>query len=392
MKKKAITQGQKEYFEGVENDIVTYQIKHLYTDWNNKEITVPSFQRNYEYDITQKISVINSILMNISLDTFSVVKPYQSTEKILCDGFHRLRTIVDFLDDKFPYNSSLCNDTLRWFTKTESFDTRELNGRYFSQFPRLVQQHIKEYRISVCEISIKHPEVNKKKVIAFLMEQKNSCSSPMSKKRMKLNRVFIMQENLLNSWERLNKEFTIKSGRDNVLSKAINNDTTAETFSYALKFLKYNQDLVEVMIDKILSYAKRFNPVNKNLNSVGHFIKKLIVVMAVQSYTKCNDAELHYILRIYDKLESLTKESNTKASMSSNNLFYFFTNIYGLDNSFASSRVTENKICIQTRLNLYIKENKDVSNSILRVKAGYTSYLSKRQQVSLFNQPTINKH
>jgi hypothetical protein len=76
-------------------------------DISGSYITIPEFQRDYSYSSKQKTSLIESILLNIPISSILV---YQKEEENgtrtlpTIDGQHRLKTIYDFVNDRFKLN------------------------------------------------------------------------------------------------------------------------------------------------------------------------------------------------------------------------------------------------------------------------------------------------
>ena len=77
-----------------------YTLEVLHDKWRKKEITVPKFQREYVWSITQASRLIESFIMGLPVPpVFLYVDP---TQKVLVvDGMQRLRSIFDFFDGCF---------------------------------------------------------------------------------------------------------------------------------------------------------------------------------------------------------------------------------------------------------------------------------------------------
>lgn len=68
----------------------------------------PVYQRELCWTQADKESLINSIFNNVEIGKFAIIeKPYDKNEKNgyeVLDGKQRLSTLVEFYEDKFPYN------------------------------------------------------------------------------------------------------------------------------------------------------------------------------------------------------------------------------------------------------------------------------------------------
>ncbi|GAA4879801.1 hypothetical protein GCM10023310_69970 [Paenibacillus vulneris] len=91
----------------------------------------PDYQREHVWSLEDKVSLIDSIYNNIDIGKFVYVHLGYSVEKMyeILDGKQRIRAILDFYEDKFPYN-----------------------GLYFSEMTNRDQDHFENYPISCAEV------------------------------------------------------------------------------------------------------------------------------------------------------------------------------------------------------------------------------------------------
>lgn len=93
----------------------------------------PSYQRRNRWDVKKKSLLIESLLMNVPIPPiFLYEKDYNSYE--VMDGLQRLKTIHDFLSNKFK------------LTSLEYWE--ELNGRYFKGLPDILKRGLYRRTIS----------------------------------------------------------------------------------------------------------------------------------------------------------------------------------------------------------------------------------------------------
>lgn len=93
----------------------------------------PSYQRRNRWDVKKKSLLIESLLMNVPVPPiFLYEKDYNSYE--VMDGLQRLKTIHDFLSNRFKLSS------LEYWG--------ELNGRYFKDLPDILKRGLYRRTIS----------------------------------------------------------------------------------------------------------------------------------------------------------------------------------------------------------------------------------------------------
>lgn len=91
----------------------------------------PSYQRDYVWDLSDKVALIDSIFQNIDIGKFVFINlPYTDDGAYyeVLDGKQRVRAILDFYEDRFEYK-----------------------GKTFSQLSLRDQNHFRTYPISYAE-------------------------------------------------------------------------------------------------------------------------------------------------------------------------------------------------------------------------------------------------
>ena len=214
------------------------------------KMIVPEFQRRYQYNDAKKMNLITSILVGISIDTITCVE--ESGIQKICDGMHRIVTLTDFLEDKFPFIYSL--------SKTNAKDLgidKNLDGKYFSQFPVKLQEKIKQAPLYTVLV-IPDDESNIPTIINSLMVAKNSCAENVPERRIYLNKKFIDDPNLIVPWSYLITNIKTDVNKL-VYSQAVNTSEISSTFLLLMKFLDNNVDLLTTITKQVctLSFSSK---------------------------------------------------------------------------------------------------------------------------------------
>lgn len=105
----------------------------------------PDYQRDYVWTIEDKVKLIDSIFNNVTIGLFVFAKlPYEADEKgyEIIDGKQRLTTLVEFYEDRFPYQ-----------------------GYYYSELSNRDKIHFEEYGVMM---GILEKPTEKEKYAAFL--------------------------------------------------------------------------------------------------------------------------------------------------------------------------------------------------------------------------------
>jgi len=98
----------------------------------------PDYQRDYVWELNDKVELIDSIFNNVDIGKFVYVRiddekwresGYKYSYEVL-DGKQRIRAILDYYEDRFPYK-----------------------GKYYSDLSPRDRSHIKNYSINVAEVS-----------------------------------------------------------------------------------------------------------------------------------------------------------------------------------------------------------------------------------------------
>ena len=104
----------------------------------------PEYQRGFVWSNEDKVRLIDSIFRNIDIGKFALVRK-DWNEKYLyevLDGKQRIRAILDFYENKFPYK-----------------------GKYFNDLCARDQNHFEDYMISMAEID----ETDQKTILKYFL-------------------------------------------------------------------------------------------------------------------------------------------------------------------------------------------------------------------------------
>jgi len=118
----------------------------------------PDYQRDYVWELEDKIALIDSIFNNVDIGKFVFIKNHIMSNYMyeILDGKQRLRAILDFYEDRFQYKGNLFSD----------LSVRE-------------QCHFKDYSISMAEIS----DITKEQILRYFL-QLNRTGKVMSKEQL----------------------------------------------------------------------------------------------------------------------------------------------------------------------------------------------------------------
>lgn len=116
----------------------------------------PEYQRDYVWNLEDKISLIDSIFNGIDIGKFVFIKrgildPYE-----ILDGKQRITALKDFYEDKFKYN-----------------------GVYFSDLSKGDQNYIENYAVSIAEID----NIDKETTLRYFLKL-NTCGKVMDKEHL----------------------------------------------------------------------------------------------------------------------------------------------------------------------------------------------------------------
>jgi hypothetical protein len=108
------------------------KVYHFGVDFN------PDYQRDYVWDKSDKVKLIDAIYKNVDIGKFAFVRvsdrKWEDNGHIysyeILDGKQRLRAILDYYENRFPYK-----------------------GFYFNDLSRRDQNHMMEYSVNVAEVS-----------------------------------------------------------------------------------------------------------------------------------------------------------------------------------------------------------------------------------------------
>lgn len=118
----------------------------------------PDYQRDYVWELEDKISLIDSIFNNVDIGKFVFIKNDVMDNYMyeILDGKQRLRAILDFYEDRFQYE-----------------------GKYFSDLSIREQDFIEDYSITIAEVD----DITKEQVLRYFIKL-NRSGKVMSKEQL----------------------------------------------------------------------------------------------------------------------------------------------------------------------------------------------------------------
>ena len=91
--------------ENIEFEIMTYPadttLKGYKEQWDNNQLKIPPFQRDYIWDQSRASRLIESFLLGLAVPGVFLYRERNRAEYLVIDGQQRIRTVVSFLNEKF---------------------------------------------------------------------------------------------------------------------------------------------------------------------------------------------------------------------------------------------------------------------------------------------------
>ena len=106
-----------------------YPVEVIVNKYDRDEIFVPHYQRNFVWDTNRKSRFIESVFLGVPIMPLLVSVSGEEAELEIIDGSQRVRTLVDYMKDRFKLKG-LKNLT-------------ELNGTVYSQLPNNIKNQFK---------------------------------------------------------------------------------------------------------------------------------------------------------------------------------------------------------------------------------------------------------
>jgi hypothetical protein len=118
----------------------------------------PDYQRDYVWELEDKVSLVDSIFNNIDIGKFVFIRKNYTNERLyeVLDGKQRINAILDFYEDRFQYK-----------------------GKYFSDLSYRDQNHFEGYTVNIAEIS----DITPKQVLQYFL-MVNKTGRVMSKEQL----------------------------------------------------------------------------------------------------------------------------------------------------------------------------------------------------------------
>ena len=218
------------------------KVENVISKYKRGELIIPQYQRRYQYRDVNKMNLINSLIIGISIDSITCCK--HQDKYYLCDGMHRLLSLASFINDEYPYCYSLEGSTAKDLKIDNS-----LNGKYFSEFPKDLQTDILKRDFNMVIVESKNTEVSLNSLVNTLMIAKNSCTLPVNKARLDLNKRFVNDPLLVIPWS--NMLNGIKSSVSSVmLSRVLNKSNISSTFD--LLSQRYTREQMNAIVNRVL--------------------------------------------------------------------------------------------------------------------------------------------
>ena len=127
------------------------KVYHFGVDFN------PDYQRDFVWDINDKVALIDSIFNNVDIGKFVFVHKEYNTDTMyeILDGKQRINAILEYYENRFPYK-----------------------GLYFNDLCHRDQNHFENYRITEAEVS----DITKEQVLRYFLKL-NTNGRVMSKEQ-----------------------------------------------------------------------------------------------------------------------------------------------------------------------------------------------------------------
>ena len=229
-------------------------VEQVVSDYDNGKISIPPEQRRFQYSEADKVNVISQIISGLSIDNITCVS--DGNKNYLCDGMHRIKTLSDFLNNKFKFQYSIAK-TNKSFAKMLEVD-KQLDNKYFSELSQDIQIRIKAAPLSTTLVSIvdnHNLSVQEKEdmihhLINSMMTVKNTCAEKVSGKRITLNKTFRGSMEFTHLWSKFLDQ--VKTDLDIVVkNKALNSPDIAESFNFIIQYTDKNYALLDNIISRI---------------------------------------------------------------------------------------------------------------------------------------------
>ena len=222
--------------------IIQTNVQAVVNLFKKGKMVIPDFQRRYQYNDAKRMNLVSSLIVGLPIDFITCIED-GNVQKI-CDGMHRIVTLNDFLGDKFPFLYSLSKTN----AKGLGVD-KDLDGKYFSQFPQDLKEKIRQSPLPTALIT---PDVdaNIPSIINSLMIAKNSSAENVPERRIALNKRFIDDPELIVPWSTFIGN--IRTSVDRIVySQAVNTSEISSTFLLVIKYLDGNAELLKSVIDRV---------------------------------------------------------------------------------------------------------------------------------------------
>ena len=143
----------KKLYEKLDRKLIDESILKLFNNQTNI-IYAPKYQRNYVWNNTKSINLIETILINGEIPPLTVIKTNDTIEII--DGRQRIETIFMFRNNEF---------VLRQFGLDQ---LKDMDKKNYKNLPSNLRTILDEYRLKMIVYTIKPGEIISQKELEYI--------------------------------------------------------------------------------------------------------------------------------------------------------------------------------------------------------------------------------
>lgn len=239
-------------------DTKEYPIEVILSKYDKGEIFVPAYQRDFIWKTDQKSKFIESLFLGVPIMPIFVSVSGEDAELEIIDGSQRIRTIVDY-----------CNDRL----KIQSLEKlTQLNGSYFSELPTSRQNKFKLRDIRFHVVTDKaDPQIR-----ADIFNRVNTSStrlSPSEKRKGAYQSPFYQFIIETAKSDKLRRLCPISNSK---VKRGEYDELVLRFFAYSEEYLKFRHDVAPFLDNYVKRHQKDYNEVklSNSFNRMLDFVEK----------------------------------------------------------------------------------------------------------------------
>lgn len=161
-------------FESLYDVVLTQrQAKDIVAEFKGGGYFLPELQREFSYSVKQMSQVVLSMLRGLSIDAISLVCQDENGQRFsICDGGHRVLTLLKFFDDEFALD----------FLQRDGADALGVKGKRFSDLSLSDRQRLTAMQMTCALVyprGFSPKEVSLAELAVF--RAKNSCATRISR-------------------------------------------------------------------------------------------------------------------------------------------------------------------------------------------------------------------